>query len=116
MSDQSIERQTTTALPDRLPEEFRRLFWDHDFDKVSGINHYDFVVGRILVEGDWNSIQWLRKHVGDDALRDWIERHEGRGLSRQQLRFWELILKLPAPEVDRWLAARSPGWDDRIQR
>jgi hypothetical protein len=115
MSEPSIERPCADT-PGRLPEQLRRLFWEPDFEKVSFVDHYDFVVGRILVEGDWNSIQWLRKQVGDDALHDWIVRHEGRGLSRQQLRFWELILKLPPSEVDRWLAARLPGWDDRIKR
>jgi hypothetical protein len=74
------------------------------------------VVGRVLIDGDWDAVQWLRKQAGDAVLRDWIERHEGRGLSRQQLRFWELILKLPASQVDAWLAARQPGWDDRIKR
>jgi hypothetical protein len=106
--------QTLAALPDRPSADLRRLYWDHDFEKVSDIDHRDFVVGRILIEGDWNSVQWLRNRIGDEQLRDWIERHEGRGLSRQQLRFWELILQVPALAVDRWVATHGPGWDQRV--
>lgn len=117
MSDQSCRPASAAhSSTASLPEFLRPLFWEHPFDKIDFVEHYDFVVGRILIEGDWNAIRWLRHRIGDEALRDWIVRHEGRGLTPPQLRFWHLIVKLPASDVDRWLAERGPGWEDRVRR
>lgn len=114
MAESSSQR--TAASPEPLPEELRPLFWDHAFDELDWASHRDFVIGRVLIHGSWSAVQWLRGRVGNDALRHWILHREGRGLSPQQLRFWELILKLPKQEVDRWLAERGPGWEDRVAR
>ena len=101
----------------KLPEMLRPLFWDCNFDRLDWLQDRDFVVGRVLVYGPWDAIGWLRGKVGDEGVRDWIVRHEGRQLSSQQIRFWELILDLPAELVAAWL--RSEGrriWDGRTRR
>jgi len=57
----------------------------------------------------------LRSHTGDHFLREWIERHEGGGLSPPKLRFWELILGLPHCQVNTWLTAeRREIWGKRV--
>jgi len=62
-------------------------------------------------------VTWLRSCLGDRALRDWIERRQGRGLSPQQLRFWELILGLPHRQVNVWLAAEGRKiWEKRVRQ
>jgi hypothetical protein len=98
----------------RLPEFLRPLFWDCDFDGLDWARHRWFIIWRVLTEGSWESIKWLRGRVGDDELRMLILRREGRGMTRQQLRFWELILNLPSERIDAWLA-REPRkiWDGR---
>ncbi len=98
-----------------LPEPLRELFWDYSFDELSWEEDRDLIIGRVLCEGPWDTVQWLRRELGDGAVREWIERARGRGLSRRQLRFWQLILELPAEEVDAWLAAREPDlWEQRV--
>lgn len=100
-----------------LAEELRPLFWDCDFDMLRLKQTPDFIIGRILASGSWNDVGWLRKAAGDATLRRWILQSEGRLLSRKQLRFWELILKLPTDQVSLWLAQTSRGvWDDRTCR
>lgn len=80
-------------------------------------HHHEFVIGRILAEGDFNALRWLRRKIGDDGLRNWFVCRQGRNLTLMQLRFWELILKLPPEQVDRWIAERHGiGWDDRVRR
>jgi hypothetical protein len=105
---------STAGLP--LPERMRQLFWDYSFEELRLDAHRDFIIGRVLADGDWESVRWLRHEVGDDALREWIIHRKGRGMSRKQIRFWELILKISESEVERWLAERGPGWDDRVRR
>jgi hypothetical protein len=100
-----------------LPERLRPYFWDYAFDDLDFSIHREFIIGRILSEGDWDAVCWLRRSVGNPELRAWIESRQGRGLSPQQLRYWELILDLPTAKVDGWLAERkNAGWDDRVSR
>lgn len=98
-----------------LPELLRGLFWEYPFDELSWEEDRDLVIGRVLARGPWETVQWLRREVGDEAVREWIERARGRGLSRRQLRFWQLILELPGEEVDGWLEEREPDvWEHRV--
>ncbi|HEV3116460.1 MAG TPA: hypothetical protein VGY58_05370 [Gemmataceae bacterium] len=98
----------------RLPTSFRRLFWDHNFRNLSWRDDQDLITARILSCGSWADITWLRKRLGDDRLRQWIVRREGRNLSPRQLRFWEVILGLPHRQVSAWLASqRRAVWDKR---
>ena len=95
-----------TSVP-ALPEELRKLFWDHDFDRLNWDSDHDLITHRILASGPWEAVRWLRRELGDARLRSWILNRQGRGLSPQQLRFWQLILGLPAAQVDGWLAAAA---------
>lgn len=101
---------TTKKLPDKL----RPFFWDYDFDNLTWENDGQLIIARLLTSGDWEAVTWLRSLAGDGCLREWIERHQGRGLSSQKLRFWELILGLPHRQVNVWLAAkRRRIWEKR---
>ena len=100
-----------------VPQAWRPLFWDCDFDGLDWHTHRDFIIRRVLIEGDWDAIRWLRRELGDLLLREWILKHQGRPLSPQQLRFWELILDLPKEDVDRWLqSAARTIWEGRTRR
>ena len=108
---------THSARSSGLPATLRTLFWDYDFAALSWENDRDLIMARVLTVGDWDAVTWLRSRVGDRALREWIERHRGSGMSPQSLRFWgELVLGLPHREVTAWLAARGRQiWDKRVR-
>ena len=106
----------TTARTE-LPTLLRPLFWDHDFGALSWEQDRDLLMARILTTGGWEAIRWLRDHCGDPELRDWIIRRRGARLTPRQLRFWELILGLPAPQVNIWVArAKGSVWEQRRQQ
>ena len=88
----------------RLPRRLRPLFWEYDFARLSWQADADLITGRILTDGDWESVQWLRRRLGEPAVREWILCRRGGGLSARQLRFWEIILDLPHRQVNTWLA------------
>lgn len=101
----------------RLPAHLRAFFWEYRFEDLRWPEDRETVIGRVLAAGDWRAVRWLRSRAGDEAIREWIERRRGGGLSPQQLRFWEIILGLPHRRVSAWL--RAPGrqvWDRRISR
>ena len=100
-----------------LPEELRAFFWDCEFAGLRWRRHRDFIIGRVLGSGTWAAVKWLRSRADDAALRAWILRRRGRGLSPPQLRFWELILNLPHRQVTAWLRAPERQiWDHRVRR
>jgi hypothetical protein len=108
------EGRRAALKPDALPASIKALFWDTSTRSLRWDRDREQIMSRILVSGPWETVKWLRTRAGDEAIRGWIERHEGRGLSPQQLRFWQLILDIPARRVNRWL--RSEGrqvWDRR---
>lgn len=97
-----------------LPESVRSYFWDYPSAKLSLKTDRDLIIRRLLTSGSWDSIQWLRKRVNDNDLREWLIAHSGRGLSPRQLRFWELMLNLPKRQANRWVqVARKSPWEQR---
>jgi hypothetical protein len=107
-------RQRRGRTSGQLPQRLKHFFWDHHFPRLSWEADSDLITGRVLAAGDWDSVRWLRRKLGDDALRTWLVRRRGAGLSSRQLRFWEVVLDLSHREVNAWLA--DPGrqvWEGR---
>jgi hypothetical protein len=102
--------------PSSLPDSVRKLFWDTEIRALRLDRHQEAIIARVLAVGTWADVTWLRGTIGDPALREWILRHEGRGLTPQQLRFWQLLLDLPRRQVDLWLQSASRQvWDRRAE-
>jgi hypothetical protein len=96
---------------------FGRLFWDYPAGAISPEADRDLLVRRVTAEGGWREMSLLRSRVGDQAIRDVIERTEARGLSPQRIRFWRLVLGLPARRADAWVRlARESTWARRARR
>ena len=97
-----------------LPASVQALLWDCDLLSISWERYASFLSERVLSRGDWDSICWLRETAGDQRLRELIRQTHGRFLPRQQIRFWQLLLALPGPEVDAWLLEpQRQVWDNR---
>jgi hypothetical protein len=93
-----------------------RLFWDYPARSINPDADRDLVVRRVTAEGGWREMRLLRSRVGDQAIRDVMERTEARGLSPQRIRFWQLVLG-PARRADAWVRrARESTWARRARR
>ena len=98
----------------RLPEQFRPLFWDYRFSQLSITKDRDLIIRRVLSSGSWDVVRWLRKELGDQELREWLIAHHGTGLTARQLRFWGLLYDLPARQVNQWVKTAQTGvWSRR---
>jgi hypothetical protein len=99
-----------------LPDFLQPFFWDVDFDSLDWQSDQNFIARRILTSGSWKAVSWLRSTWGDQARRSWLKAHQGSRLTPRQLRFWELLLDLPAQDVEQWIeSARNNPWGRRIQ-
>jgi hypothetical protein len=100
-----------------LPVTLHPLFWDHDPRRLDWTRDRDLVIARVLARGGLRQSQILRRRLGDAVLQDWFIRHEARGLSPAQVRFWELVLDLPKARADLWVRrARASVWENRHHR
>jgi hypothetical protein len=91
-----------------------RFFWDCDPESLSWARHRDFIIFRLLANGDMDAARWLRKKVGDEALRHWFISHSARGLSPQQINYWALILDIDAKLAAPWIeTAANSIWEKR---
>jgi hypothetical protein len=99
---------------EELPPALAPLFWNCAPGAVSLRDHADFVAGRVLSEGSWDAILWLRRERGDAAIEDYLRRTSGRLLSPRQLRLWECLLGLPHDLVTSWIERPERRiWDGR---
>lgn len=73
-----------------------RLFDGHDASDLE--RHEDFVVGRLLEEGDSDDLRRLAATVPEERWASWLEREGGRGLSDRSRVFWSLILSAESPD------------------
>jgi hypothetical protein len=103
------------SLP--LPEHLQPLFWDQDFGSLDWDADRNLIVRRILQNGNWPAIKWLRSAWGDESLRIWLLAHAGGRLNPRQLRYWQLTLDLPSQDVDGWIArGKGNPWERRVRR
>ncbi len=97
-----------------LPEQLRPFFWDYVFSQLSLVRDRDLIIRRVLSNGSWDAVRWLRKRFGDRQLREWLIVHRGRGLTVRQLRFWGVLYDLPKRQVNQWVKIAQTGvWGKR---
>ncbi len=99
-----------------LPELLGRYFWDYAPGRLTWPDSRQTIIGRLLEKGGFDSVRWLRRHVGDQEIREFIIARRGRGIDPKRLRYWELILRLPEELVSAWIAAALQNpWHQRVK-
>ncbi|TVP58202.1 MAG: hypothetical protein EA351_04130 [Gemmatimonadales bacterium] len=105
---------TNTEAMGGLPDDIKAFFWDYDAERLSWDRSRHTIAFRLLEKGGMRAVRWLRQHMSDDEIRDFIVRRRGRGISPRRLRFWGLLLDIPRRDVDEWIeAARRNPWNRR---
>jgi hypothetical protein len=102
------------ASSHRLPATLTRLFWDYPGQALTLGRDRELVVRRVAIEGGLREIRVLRSHLTDEAIREVLLCNGVRGMSPQRIRFWQLLLDLPARRADAWVrVARAGTWARR---
>ena len=82
----------------RLPKEFKKYFWDVEFNKISFAKHVDLILSRLLSLGNMKDIRWLLKKVGAAQIKNFVLRSGGRQLDRRSNNFWRVVFGLTASQ------------------
>ena len=65
----------------------------------------NFLIARLLEEGESTDLAWLTSTIPVEELRQWVRTRGGRQLSRRSLGFWSLVLGVesgPEPGDELW--------------
>lgn len=93
MSQDSDTRGATVG-PLALPPASRRLFAHYAQDRLSVEETIQFVIGRLLEDGETGDLRWLAQTISEERLADWLRRRGGRQLTRRSRSFWQVVLGL----------------------
>ena len=77
-----------------IPDTFRMLFWDIDFDALESERDRDAIVARIAEHGTDEAVRWLRKTYTDAEIGTALEARRST-LSRRTVNLWALWLGKP---------------------
>lgn len=81
----------------KLPIEFKKYFWDVDFEALNTSQNYKFILSRILDRGDVWACKWMQqtftKSQISEALRDATE------MSLRSATFWGNIYEVNSKQM-----------------
>ncbi len=86
-----------------IPEFLYSFFWEYDLRDIDIVRHADFIIGRIMERGSWESMVWLKKEFPRDVMRNFLEKRGKRILSPRELNYWAFVVGIPAEKRQEWL-------------
>lgn len=81
----------------KLPNAFKKYFWDVDFDKLDKVQSAGYIVHRILDKGNDRAIKWMYKNYDKDFIKEIIVKR--RGFSPKTANFWADLLNIDKRKV-----------------
>ena len=76
------------AKESRLPQEFKKYFWDVEFSGLSLKKYPDFILGRIMNLGNLQALKWLLKIPKQEIMR---VVKTNREIDLKTRNFWRVI-------------------------
>ena len=74
-----------------IPREFKKYFWDVDFDKLKLNKHKNFILGRLLNYGASDKFNWIFTTFKNDEVKSLLLNNGKQSLSRNSYLFWKKI-------------------------
>lgn len=72
----------------RLPASLEPLFWPNAIEELRLPERADVLFLHVLARGSGPQVRWLRRRFGDRAIRKWIRKQNGWGISAPRLAPW----------------------------
>ncbi len=68
-----------------IPSQFRKFFWDMDFNQLDLGKDRKFIMDRFLNFGTFDTFDWIFKTFNSDEVNDYISKKGIYSLSRNSL-------------------------------
>ena len=77
----------------KVPQNFRKYFWDINFNELDFEKHRKFILERLLNYGTFDTFSWVFRTFSGEEIKELINNNGTHSLSRNSLLFWEKIAK-----------------------
>lgn len=81
----------------KIPVWMQVYFWDVSREELDPQQHREFIITRLLNEGDQRSLAWLFKTYTKEIIKDTVK--SSRGLSVKTARCWQNYFGLKEEEL-----------------
>lgn len=100
------------SIPEKLPVQFHKFFWDTDAKKVNPRTHPYFVINRLLDKGNLAAARWVLRHFPKETIKDTFRKM--RDFSPWNGTFWVRLLDMKREEAKclqpHYRAMRKQHW------
>jgi|SRR3989338_4345738 len=81
----------------KLPKFLNKYFWDVDTEFLDAEDRANYVIERILENGDTDAVNWVFSAYPKELISEVLK--NSRSLSLKSAHFWSLILGVPKNEI-----------------
>jgi len=74
-----------------IPAEFRRYFWDINFDELNFNAHKNFILERLLNYGAFSTFSWIFQTYKNEEVKQFLSNKAKHSLSKNSFYFWQKI-------------------------
>lgn len=78
---------------ERLSVEYKKYFWDCDFNKLDLTIHREYILNRLLSFGDLSAIHFIFKNFSKNEIIEYLKTKGNYALSRTNYLFWQKLIK-----------------------
>lgn len=75
-------------LQSKVPLSLKPYFWDVQLSNLSIDHHRDFILGRLLEDGDRQALQWVFRTYARNLILGFLRRRGTELLSKKSWHFW----------------------------
>ena len=76
-----------------IPLQYKKFFWDVDFNKLDLEKHRKFIMERFLNYGTFDTFKWIFKTFNSKEVEEFIEKKGKYTLSKNSFYFWNKIAR-----------------------
>ena len=89
----------------------QQLFWDIDLEKLDPHVNQEFIVTRVLQQGDADDFQWAQTFYGTDIMKEVFAKNAQK-LNKKSCNFWSLYFNVDAAlcTAKRLIQKQSAFW------
>jgi len=80
-----------------IPQFLEKYFWDVNFLELNIEKDSQFIIERILENGDKKEIQWMKNNFSSEQIREMIL--NSKNLSPKSVNFWRHIYNLDKSKI-----------------
>ncbi len=77
----------------KLPIQYKKYFWDCDFNNLDLIIHKEYILNRLLSFGDLSAIHFIFNNFSKNEIFEYLKIKGAKTLSRTNFLFWQKLVK-----------------------